>query len=165
MSIVLDPETTDITSSMEGTAKGTYRWMSPELFYPDEFGLSRFQLTKESDCYAFGMVVYEVSSAQPSERLSLQISSARHRFSQGRSPSRNSNSRGRYRSRYLKEPARGFRKIFLRTWRNFGISHKNVGAGILGIGHPSQQFLASSMHSLLLKMLHLSYYANPNRCR
>ena len=60
MSIVLDPETTDITSSTEGTGKGTYRWMSPELFYPNEFGLPKFQLTKESDCYAFGMVTYEV---------------------------------------------------------------------------------------------------------
>jgi serine/threonine protein kinase len=60
MSIALDPETTDITSSTGGAAKGTYRWMSPELFYPKEFGLPKFQLTKESDCYAFGMVVYEV---------------------------------------------------------------------------------------------------------
>jgi len=35
--------------------------MSPELFYPNEFGLSKFKLTKESDCYAFGMVIYEVN--------------------------------------------------------------------------------------------------------
>jgi serine/threonine protein kinase len=64
MSIVLDPETTDITSSTDGGAKGTYPWMSPELFYPAEFGLPKFQLTRESDCYAFGMVIYEVSSSQ-----------------------------------------------------------------------------------------------------
>lgn len=64
MSIILDPETTDITNSTEGGAKGTYRWMSPELFYPNDFGISKFQLTKESDCYAFGMVIYEVGSSQ-----------------------------------------------------------------------------------------------------
>lgn len=34
--------------------------MGPELFYPEDFGLSKFQPTKESDCYAFGMVIYEV---------------------------------------------------------------------------------------------------------
>ena len=62
MSIVLDPETTDITSSTGGAAKGTYRWMGPELFYPNEFGLHKVQLTKESDCYAVGMVIYEVCS-------------------------------------------------------------------------------------------------------
>jgi len=62
MSIVLDPETTDITSSTGGAAKGTYQWMSPELFYPMQFNLPKIQLTKESDCYAFGMVIYEVSS-------------------------------------------------------------------------------------------------------
>ena len=61
MSISLGPETTDITSSTGDAAKGTYRWMSPELFYPREFDFPRFHLTKESDCYAFGMVIYEVS--------------------------------------------------------------------------------------------------------
>ena len=70
MSIVLDPGTTDVTASTDGGTKGTYRWMSPELFYPNDFGLSKFQLTKESDCYAFGMVIYEVGGqecgAQPS---------------------------------------------------------------------------------------------------
>jgi serine/threonine protein kinase len=60
MSIVLDPETTDLTTSTDEAAKGTYRWMSPELFYPTEFNLSKFQLTRESDCYAFGMTIYEV---------------------------------------------------------------------------------------------------------
>lgn len=62
MAIVLGPETTDITT--DGGAKGTYRWMSPELFYPNDFNIPTFQLTRESDCYAFGMVIYEVSSSQ-----------------------------------------------------------------------------------------------------
>ncbi|KAF9646793.1 kinase-like protein [Thelephora ganbajun] len=38
---------------------GTIRWMSPELFDPEIQGHRR---TKSSDCYAFGMVIYEVLS-------------------------------------------------------------------------------------------------------
>ena len=41
---------------------GTVRWMSPELLNPEKFGLSRRQQTKESDCYALGMVAYETLS-------------------------------------------------------------------------------------------------------
>jgi hypothetical protein len=36
--------------------------MSPELLYPQRFGLKDSRPTKESDCYALGMVVYEVLS-------------------------------------------------------------------------------------------------------
>ena len=39
---------------------GTWRWMSPELLDPENFG-SRGRLTRGSDCYALGMVIYEVS--------------------------------------------------------------------------------------------------------
>ena len=42
------------------TAGGTTRWMSPELLDPDRFGISDDRPTKQSDCYALGMVVYEV---------------------------------------------------------------------------------------------------------
>ena len=38
--------------------------MSPELFDPDMFGLKESRSTKESDCYALGMVIYEVLSGQ-----------------------------------------------------------------------------------------------------
>ena len=38
--------------------------MSPELLDPKSFGLDRIRPTKESDCYALGMVVYEVLSGQ-----------------------------------------------------------------------------------------------------
>ena len=38
--------------------------MSPELLDPEHFGLNDSQPTKESDCYALGMVVYEVLSGQ-----------------------------------------------------------------------------------------------------
>ena len=40
----------------------TTRWMSPELFDPDRFGLENGCPTKESNCYALGMVIYEVLS-------------------------------------------------------------------------------------------------------
>lgn len=43
---------------------GTIRWMSPELFYPDRSGLKNARPSKQSDCYAFGMVIYEVLSGQ-----------------------------------------------------------------------------------------------------
>ena len=45
---------------MSFTAGGTPRWMSPELLDPERFGASDDRPTKKSDCYALGMVVYEV---------------------------------------------------------------------------------------------------------
>jgi serine/threonine protein kinase len=38
--------------------------MSPELLDPERFRLQKFQPTKNSDCYALGMVIYEVLSGQ-----------------------------------------------------------------------------------------------------
>ena len=38
--------------------------MSPELLDPEPFGLKDSHPTKESDCYAMGMVIYEVLSGQ-----------------------------------------------------------------------------------------------------
>lgn len=34
--------------------------MNPELLYPDKFGIEDPRPTMQSDCYALGMVVYEV---------------------------------------------------------------------------------------------------------
>lgn len=45
---------------MSFTIGGTTRWMSPELLDPERFGASDDRPTKKSDCYALGMVVYEV---------------------------------------------------------------------------------------------------------
>ena len=45
-------------------AEGAIPWMSPELLYPDKFGLKSNQPTVKSDLYALGMVVYEVLSGQ-----------------------------------------------------------------------------------------------------
>ena len=42
----------------------TAQWMSPELLVPDMFGLKESSPTKESDCYALGMVIYEVLSGR-----------------------------------------------------------------------------------------------------
>ena len=39
---------------------GTLRWMSPELLDPGRIGAKKGRPTKESDCYALGMVVLEV---------------------------------------------------------------------------------------------------------
>ena len=50
-----------ISSCIEG---GTFHWMSPELLNPEMFGLEKICQTKESDCYALGMVVFEVLSGQ-----------------------------------------------------------------------------------------------------
>ena len=50
-------------SLMSFTAGGTYRWMSPELLDPERFGMPQLEdsrPTKQSDCWALGMVIYEV---------------------------------------------------------------------------------------------------------
>jgi serine/threonine protein kinase len=38
--------------------------MSPELFCPDQFNLNEVHSTKASDCYALGMVIYEILSGK-----------------------------------------------------------------------------------------------------
>ena len=50
-------QSTLMLSCVEG---GTIRWMSPELIDPGSFKLKKSSPTKESDCYALGMVIYEV---------------------------------------------------------------------------------------------------------
>ena len=44
--------------------------MSPELLNPERFGLKDSRPTKESDCYALGMVILEVLSGRPPFALS-----------------------------------------------------------------------------------------------
>jgi len=43
---------------------GTTRWMSPELIDPGRFNSDGLP-SRESDCYALSMVIYEVSSFLP----------------------------------------------------------------------------------------------------
>ncbi|KAF9789369.1 kinase-like domain-containing protein, partial [Thelephora terrestris] len=47
-------------SLMSFAGGGTIRWMSPELLDPERFGANDDRPSKKSDCYALGMVVYEV---------------------------------------------------------------------------------------------------------
>jgi len=47
-------------SETVGSSGGTLCWMSPELLDPQRFG-SNGRPTRESDRYAVGMVIYEVS--------------------------------------------------------------------------------------------------------
>jgi serine/threonine protein kinase len=47
-------------SLMSFTVGGTCRWMSPELLDPELFGVQGDRPTRQSDCYALGMVIYEV---------------------------------------------------------------------------------------------------------
>ena len=62
LTIVSDP--TIFTASSSVVTSGTTRWMSPELLHPDQYGLKDSRPTKESDCYALGMVIYEVLNGQ-----------------------------------------------------------------------------------------------------
>jgi len=59
--MVVSDQFTDSLSTVEG---GTLRWMSPECLNPEGFGLKNGRPTKESDCYALGMTIYEVLSVQ-----------------------------------------------------------------------------------------------------
>ena len=59
------PDQTSFISMISFFEGGTIRWMSPELLNPKPFGLEDSRPTKESDCYALGMVIYEVLSGQP----------------------------------------------------------------------------------------------------
>lgn len=57
-------DATGVTASNTFEQGGTVRWMSPELFSPDQFNLKDGRPTKQSDCYALGMTIYEVLSGQ-----------------------------------------------------------------------------------------------------
>jgi len=60
--LTITSDTINITSSNSFRPGGTVRWMSPELFDPEKFDLKDNRRTKRSDCYALGMVIYEVLS-------------------------------------------------------------------------------------------------------
>jgi len=62
LTITSDP--TNFTASSSHVIAGTTRWMSPEILNPDLFGFKDSRPTKESDCYALGMVVFEVLSGR-----------------------------------------------------------------------------------------------------
>ena len=62
LTIISDPA--NVQSSGSYGQGGTVRWMSPELIDPEHFGFDRSRPTKASDCYALGMVVYEIVSGK-----------------------------------------------------------------------------------------------------
>lgn len=62
--LTIVPDAASVAASNTFLQGGTYRWTSPELFYPEKFGLSECRPTESSDCYALGMVVYEVLSGK-----------------------------------------------------------------------------------------------------
>ena len=62
--LTIIPDQASFISTISFTEGGTIRWMSPELLDPESFGLKDSCPTKESDCYALGMVAYEVLSGQ-----------------------------------------------------------------------------------------------------
>jgi len=57
-------DTSSLVSSTSFTQGGSCRWMSPELLDPESFGFKDGCPTKHSDCYALGMLTYEVLSGQ-----------------------------------------------------------------------------------------------------
>jgi len=57
---------TVVLSKSAVSSGGTPCWMSPELLNPPAFDSSGHP-TRESDCYALGMVIYEVSSVHSSQ--------------------------------------------------------------------------------------------------
>ena len=65
---MVDLSTVFLSETVESSG-GTFRWMAPELLDPPRFGTNG-RPTRESDCYALGMTVYEVgllhSSHSPS---------------------------------------------------------------------------------------------------
>lgn len=61
---VIIPDKANLISAISCLEGGTTRWMSPELLNPGQFGLKDSCQTKESDCYALGMVMYEVLSGR-----------------------------------------------------------------------------------------------------
>ena len=62
--LAIIPDHTNLISTISNAEGGTIRWMSPELLNPGQFGLKDSYPTKESDCYALGMVIYEVLGGQ-----------------------------------------------------------------------------------------------------
>ena len=58
---IASDKSSSISSHIEG---GAIPWMSPELLDPESSGLRGSRPTKESDCYALGMLIYETLSGK-----------------------------------------------------------------------------------------------------
>jgi len=62
VTVIQDP--TYATAPSSNKKGGSIPFMSPELLYPEQYGLEDSQPTKRSDHYALGMVIFEVLSGQ-----------------------------------------------------------------------------------------------------
>ena len=71
-------ESTRGTTTVAGKSQGTIRWMAPELLYPDNFGFTgKFEKhlpSKDTDIYAIGMTIFEVSARPPSPETPISHS-------------------------------------------------------------------------------------------
>ena len=68
--MVMTDLSTTLLSNTTPPSCGTTRWMSPELLDTIRFGSDGLP-SRESDCYALGMTIYEVSGFSRSGTLSL----------------------------------------------------------------------------------------------
>jgi serine/threonine protein kinase len=59
MMIMTDLSTVLLSNTTDSSC-GTIRWMSPELLDPTRFDSDGLP-SRESDCYALGMAIYEVN--------------------------------------------------------------------------------------------------------
>ena len=84
---------TYFNTSSSNTTGGTTRWMSPELLDPEQFGLDHNRPTKELDCYALGMVIYEVLTGQP-PFASLKDHTVMRKVTDGKRPGRPEGAKG-----------------------------------------------------------------------
>lgn len=62
-SIVAVPGTSAAGHVQSGGDIDNYRYSAPEIQWPEDHGMDKILITKESDVYGMGMVVYEVSPA------------------------------------------------------------------------------------------------------
>jgi hypothetical protein len=58
--MIMTDLSTFFLSNTADPLRGTTHWMSPELLDPTLFGSDGLP-SRESDCYALGMVIYEVN--------------------------------------------------------------------------------------------------------
>jgi hypothetical protein len=84
--LTITPDESTVSSS--AAAGGTVRWMGPELLDPEVFGLKESHPTQESDCYALGMVIYEVLSGQKPFAQSTRETTVIFKVLHGDRPSR-----------------------------------------------------------------------------
>jgi len=60
--MVAVPGTSVASHIQSGGDIDNYRYSAPEIQWPEDHGADKILITKESDVYGIGMIVYEVSS-------------------------------------------------------------------------------------------------------